>query len=301
MVPVVHGFASRPLIVCCGRGCRSDGMAGTRRSTSFSRRLYSPGLGAAFACSGRGRVDIARVGRGASRRPRVDPPDVHGKSALGRPSNPRRAPEVGNFGESVDLAKYMRRQPRPPSQTWRPFLTNHGNQIMAADFFAVPTVTFRLLFVLVILEHERRRLVHVAVTEHPTAAGTAQQLRNAFSTTRYRGEHKEPSPRAYGLHRVLPALAHTSRPRQGHTGPAPGLTAVGRTHCRHTRSGRSTPRVRPQCRIAVARRRSSNSQVPITCALNASVLRRGAADVRIPERIVCARSAESQVCGWALI
>jgi transposase InsO family protein len=51
---------------------------------------------------------------------------------------------------------------------------------MAADFFVVPTVTYRLLFVFVILSHERRRLVHVAVTAHPTAAWTAQQLREAF-------------------------------------------------------------------------------------------------------------------------
>ncbi len=51
---------------------------------------------------------------------------------------------------------------------------------MAADFFVVPTVTYRLLFVLVILAHDRRRIVHVAVTDHPTAAWTAQQFRNAF-------------------------------------------------------------------------------------------------------------------------
>jgi hypothetical protein len=51
---------------------------------------------------------------------------------------------------------------------------------MAADFLVVPTVTFRLLFVLVILGHNRRQIVHVAVTEHPTAVWTAQQLRNAF-------------------------------------------------------------------------------------------------------------------------
>ena len=54
---------------------------------------------------------------------------------------------------------------------------------MAADLFVVPTVTFRLLFVLVILAHDRRRILHVAVTEHPTAAWTAPQLRNAFSET----------------------------------------------------------------------------------------------------------------------
>ena len=51
---------------------------------------------------------------------------------------------------------------------------------MAADLLVVPSVTFRLLFVLVVLAHDRRRIVHVAVTGHPTAAWTAQQLRNAF-------------------------------------------------------------------------------------------------------------------------
>jgi transposase InsO family protein len=51
---------------------------------------------------------------------------------------------------------------------------------MAADFFVVPTVTYRLLFVLVLFTHERRRVAHVAITDHPTAAWTAQQLRNAF-------------------------------------------------------------------------------------------------------------------------
>jgi len=104
---------------------------------------------------------------------------------------PRIHGELRKLGISVSqstVATYMRRHPRPPSQTWRTFLTNHASQIMAADLFVVPTVTFRLLFVLVILEHDRRRIVHVAVTEHPTAAWTAQQLRNAFSeceTPRY--------------------------------------------------------------------------------------------------------------------
>ena len=78
------------------------------------------------------------------------------------------------------VAKYMVRRRQPPSQTWRTFLRNHIGQIVAADFFVVPTVTYRLLFVLVLLAHDRRRIRHVAVTAHPTAAWTAQQLREAF-------------------------------------------------------------------------------------------------------------------------
>ena len=68
----------------------------------------------------------------------------------------------------------------PTGQKWRTFLANHIGQAVAADFFVVPTVTYRLLFVLVLLAHDRRRVVHVAVTEQPTSAWTAQQLRNAF-------------------------------------------------------------------------------------------------------------------------
>ena len=86
---------------------------------------------------------------------------------------PRIHGELQKLGIAVSqstVAKYMPRHSRPPSQTWRTFLTNHASQIMAADLFVVPTVTFRLLFVLVILGHDRRRIVHVAVTAHPTAA-----------------------------------------------------------------------------------------------------------------------------------
>src|SRR6476659_3431439 len=75
------------------------------------------------------------------------------------------------------VAKYLAQPRRPPSQSWRTFLTNHVQQIMAADFFVVPTATGRLLFVLVMLAHGPRRVVHVAVTAHPTAAWTTQQLR----------------------------------------------------------------------------------------------------------------------------
>jgi len=96
---------------------------------------------------------------------------------------PRIHGEVLKLGfelSQATVATYMPRHRRPPSQSWRTFLTNHVGQITAADFFVVPTATCRLLFVLVILPHQRRRVVHVAVTAPPTAAWTAQQLREAF-------------------------------------------------------------------------------------------------------------------------
>jgi len=96
---------------------------------------------------------------------------------------PRIHGELLKLGVQVSqatVAKYMARPATRPSQSWRTFLANHVRQIAAADFFVVPTATYRLLFVLVILAHERRRVVHVAVTRHPTAAWTAQQLREAF-------------------------------------------------------------------------------------------------------------------------
>jgi putative transposase len=88
--------------------------------------------------------------------------------------------KLGIDVSETTVAKYMGRPRQPPSQTWRTFLRNHIGQIVAADFFVVPTVTSRLLFVLVLLAHDRRRVRHIAVTAHPTAAWTAQQLREAF-------------------------------------------------------------------------------------------------------------------------
>jgi len=78
------------------------------------------------------------------------------------------------------VGKYLHRHRKPPSQTWRTFLTNHLAQMASMDFFTVPTATFRVLFVFVVLSHARRRIVHFAVTEHPTHEWTIQQLREAF-------------------------------------------------------------------------------------------------------------------------
>jgi transposase InsO family protein len=78
------------------------------------------------------------------------------------------------------VAKYMIRYRNPPSQTWRTFLDNHVADLVSVDFFTVPTATFRILYVFVILRHERREIVHFNVTAHPTARWTAQQLVEAF-------------------------------------------------------------------------------------------------------------------------
>ena len=78
------------------------------------------------------------------------------------------------------VAKYMAKSGRGRSQTWKTFLDNHAADIGAMDFLIVPTVGFRLLFVLVILRHERRRLISLSVTAHPTAEWIARQITDAF-------------------------------------------------------------------------------------------------------------------------
>jgi hypothetical protein len=105
----------------------------------------------------------------AQANPRWGAPRIHGELL-----------KLGIDVSETTVAKYVGRRRQPPSQTWRTFLRNHVGQIIAADFFVVPTVTCRLVFVLVLLAHDRRRIQHVAVTAHPTAAWTTQQLREAF-------------------------------------------------------------------------------------------------------------------------
>jgi hypothetical protein len=74
----------------------------------------------------------------------------------------------------------MPKRRTPPSQTWRTFLANHVRDLVSIDFFTVPTAGWRLLFVLVVLAHQRRRVLHFNVTAHPTAGWTAQQIVEAF-------------------------------------------------------------------------------------------------------------------------
>jgi transposase InsO family protein len=82
-------------------------------------------------------------------------------------------------GEAT-VSRYMQRRRKPPSQTWRAFLRNHTKDLISIDFFVVPTATFRVLYVFLVLEHERRRVVHFNITDGPSAQWTGQQLVNAF-------------------------------------------------------------------------------------------------------------------------
>ena len=78
------------------------------------------------------------------------------------------------------VAKYMVKRRRPPSQGWRTFLRNHAPDIAAMDLFVVPTIGFDLLYVFVIVRLDRRDLVWINVTAHPTAEWVARQITEAF-------------------------------------------------------------------------------------------------------------------------
>ncbi len=78
------------------------------------------------------------------------------------------------------VSKYINRHRKPPSQSWKTFLKNHAPDLVSIDFLTVPTATFRVLYVFLVLSHERRSVLHFAITEHPTAEWTAQQMIEAF-------------------------------------------------------------------------------------------------------------------------
>ncbi len=111
--------------------------------------------------------------------------DLIRKIALANPlwGSPRIHGELLKLGMDISertVARLMPKRKKPPSQTWRVFLDNHLRDLVSIDFLVVPTATFRVLFVLVVLAHQRRRVVHFNVTEHPTALWTAEQVIQAF-------------------------------------------------------------------------------------------------------------------------
>jgi transposase InsO family protein len=96
---------------------------------------------------------------------------------------PRVHGELQKLGIEISQAavsKYMVRHRKPPSQSWRTFLDNHVRNLVSVDFFTVTTVTFKVLFVFVVLAHDRRRVVHFNVIGSPTEKWTAQQIVEAF-------------------------------------------------------------------------------------------------------------------------
>ncbi len=84
-----------------------------------------------------------------------------------------------NVSQST-VAKYMVKLRRPPSQGWKTFLRNHTDGVASVNFLVVPTVGFKLLYAFVILGHGRRKLLHIAVTYHPSAHWTTRQIAEAF-------------------------------------------------------------------------------------------------------------------------
>ena len=91
--------------------------------------------------------------------------------------------ELQLLGYSVaerTVDKYMVGSKKPPSQTWMTFLKNHAPDIVAIDFIAVPTVAFRVVFCFIALRHDRRRVLYLSVTEHPTEQWTTQQMVEAI-------------------------------------------------------------------------------------------------------------------------
>jgi len=128
-----------------------------------------------------------KVRRGQPGRPGV-PRDVRDWiRKMSRDNPPRGAPRI--HGELLELGieigetsvgNYMARHRKPPSQTWRTFIENHVKTMVSVDFFTVPAVRFQILYVFLVLAHDRRRILHFGVTAHPTAEWTVQQLREAF-------------------------------------------------------------------------------------------------------------------------
>jgi len=115
-----------------------------------------------------------------------------------------------DIGETT-VAKYLVGPRRPPLQSWKTFLANHMHQLVSADFFVVPTATFRLLFVFLVLSHDRRRVLHFGVTAHPASELTAQQLRHAFPREQQRDFCYEIETRAMALSSKRPQKHWRSR------------------------------------------------------------------------------------------
>ena len=158
----------------------------TRRKLTLENLALRHQLSVLHAASQRRRSGRPEVGpeirslirRMATASPLWGAPRIHGELL-----------KLGIEISETSVGKYLPRRRRPPSQTWRAFLDNHVKELVAIDFFTVPSATFHVLFVFIVLAHDRRRVLHFNVTEHPSAEWTAQQIVQAFpwdTAPRYR-------------------------------------------------------------------------------------------------------------------
>ena len=127
-----------------------------------------------WKCRGRGRPAVSAEVRSLIRRisrenPLWGAPRIHGELL-----------KLGIDVSEATVARYMVKGPRLPSPTWRSFIRNHFSEIAAIDFFTVPTLTFKTLYVFVVLSLDRRRVLHFNVTDSPTAQWTSLQIVQAF-------------------------------------------------------------------------------------------------------------------------
>jgi hypothetical protein len=88
--------------------------------------------------------------------------------------------KLGIDVSQVTVGRYPPRRPEVPSPTWRSFLHNHQADIAAIDMFVVATATFRILYALIVLGHDRRKVIHFDVGENPTQVWLSRQMTEAF-------------------------------------------------------------------------------------------------------------------------
>ena len=89
---------------------------------------------------------------------------------------------LGHRARQTTIGKYMVRAPKTPGDTWRNFVARHMDVTAACALFVVSALTCKQLYCFVVLSHDHRRIVHVNVTEHPSAEWTCQQIIEAFTT-----------------------------------------------------------------------------------------------------------------------
>ena len=136
---------------------------------------------------GRARIDAeirSLIRRMARENPTWGAPRIHGELLM-----------LGFEVSEATVSRYMPRRRKPPSQSWRTFLRNHTKELVSIDFFVVPTATFRVLYVFLVLEHDRRRIVQFNVTDAPSARWTGQQLIGQHLPLRLGAEVSHPRPR----------------------------------------------------------------------------------------------------------